>query len=115
MTKLLVFPQAVKTGPLKFAPESLSRAGRRVNWQRGVVAEGRFQTFDGTAFVTTIRDTGDAYSADHLTIDNNRDSARDCEQIKEYGVTRQAARIVLELRGADGGGLAQLQRGLRTQ
>src|SRR5438067_900639 len=65
----------------------------RIDRQRHVVAECRLQTLDGAILVAAARAATDADGADHLSVDNNRDAARDREEIKEHGRTRQAARI----------------------
>jgi hypothetical protein len=99
-----------------FSMRSLSRARRsRVNRQRNLLAKCGLQTFDGASLIAAARDTTDAYGADHLPVDNDRDAARTPEEIKKDGRTRQARRVILELRLTDGGGLPRFQSCLRFE
>ena len=58
---------------------SLRRAGRgRINRQRSVFAESRFQAFDG-AILRLAREAANADGADHLAVNNDRYAAWDLE------------------------------------
>src|ERR1700686_1900184 len=92
-----------------------SRRGR-IDWQRNVLPECRLQTLDGAILIAAAaRAAADADGADHLPVHNDRDAARVGEEIEICGLPRDAVRIVLELRGRNGCGLACFERGLRLQ
>src|SRR5215472_13985688 len=80
-----------------------------------MLAEGRFESFDGALLVAAARATANTDGADHLPVHYDRNAARVREETEETDLPRNALGIVLELHAADRRGLPRLQRGLRLE
>jgi hypothetical protein len=82
--------RCVRRGSLS---QDRAASGRgRIDRQRNLLADYRLQTVDGATLIAAAR-CRRRRPADHLPVDYGRDAARDREEIKKGGRTRQAVPI----------------------
>src|SRR6185437_2454245 len=90
-----------------------------IDRQCHVRAENRLESLDGASFIATAGasagQSADANGTDQLSINYDRQASGVGEESVLGNLPRKAARIVLQLRCADGGGLARFQRRLSLQ
>src|SRR5438046_4362336 len=70
----------------------------RICGQQDVIAESRFQAFDGASFVLATGSTTGAEGANHVTVDHDGNPARNGRESELHPLSCQSARIALQLR-----------------
>src|SRR5215510_12609261 len=85
----------------------------RIDRQKDAIAEGSLEPFDRAILIAaTARASADTNGADHLAVNNNGNTARVREESELHQLSGLSARIIAQLRRADGRRLARLQRRL---